>query len=424
MKKIPYVDLNVDLFEEILPSKLKLLVIPNEDKQFKIGLYVAKGSYNSSEKILNTKIFTAISKLLSMVLKNTPEGNIDDILLEKNAYLNVVCKESYTYYEITGYDENYEDYIDEILKMTTNFIQTEENVEKTKQLFYKEYEAYFNNPINAIIDDTKKCLYTDSLIKEGVYGNYDDIKSIHLNTLKKFFNQYYQINNMTLFISGHLDPVKVSSYLTRLKLLNTFKKEEETPIKQNEQYSSVKQTSLNKEVKGLESSLVSIGIKMMPRQELYEQYGADFVSFYEILGDFLFSRANPVIQSLLEKRVIKEVVDVSMYEASEDACLIAVFKTDYPSETKKAFYDYISDLEKKFDKKFFDSTITNYYGKSIMTIGDTNSFMLKLVDVYANHMAYPSLILATNNLKKKSFSKFVKDLSVQPNSVVVYKSND
>ena len=423
MKKIPYPDLNVNLYEEILPNKLKLLVIPFKSKALRVGLYVSKGSYNTAEKIQNTKIFSCMAMLLSMVLKNTPYGNIDDILKSHLASLKTTVKESYTYYEIEGYEPNFDFYVDELLKMTTNFVATEEIVEKTKLNFYKNFDEYYKDPVNSIIDDTRRCLYQKSLIKEGVFGNYEDIKSVHLNTLKKFFNQYYQTSNMTLIVSGNVEPLQVSKYVASLKLLNNFKKETETLFKLDENYGTTNKSSLIKEFDNLKENLVSIGIKFLPRQELFNQFGSDLFSFYELLGEFLFGKNSKFVSEMRDKRIVEDVVRISLVEGSEDAYLVAVFKAFDIASLKKELYDYIFSLEKNVDKKYLDVVLKSYYGKNCQNIGNMDKFLLKTVDVYANHMAYPSLIMAIRKIKKGLFIQFLKNLASFPNSIVTYKKD-
>ena len=56
MKKITFPKLDVELYEEILPNKMKVLVCPNPSADVvKAGVYVDIGSYNHTEKIQSTK---------------------------------------------------------------------------------------------------------------------------------------------------------------------------------------------------------------------------------------------------------------------------------------------------------------------------------------------------------------------------------
>lgn len=432
MKKLPYPDYNLDFYEQYLPSKMKLLVVPNKEaKTIKLGVYVDIGSYTHTQKILNTKTMPGLAYFLSKALKHTEIGNLDDLFKQNDSQLEIFVDESYTYYQLTCFDD-YVNNLELLLGMVSTFTIKENEVEETRKEVYQDYENYFKNPINSIKDDLRKALYIGSPLKDSKFGTLETIKSIHYNTLKKFYNQYYSVENMTLIVSGNVDPSAISKHLMSLKLTNRFKKEVSEPIVYQESYGSARQMYVNKDYpitdvkvsskEDSQTSLLALGIKMKPREELYNLYATDVFSYYEILPNYLFGRENKFIDKMYKQNLIEECVETSVNEGSEDCFVQATFLTKNPNQLKQELIDYISLLGKKgFDSKQFKYVLKSYIGQAVMNMGQMPSLIKSIVNTYANHMAYPTLVNQTKSIRKGTFAAFVKELEGLPYSIVIYQ---
>lgn len=424
MKKITFPKLDVELYEEILPNKMKVLVCPNPSADVvKAGVYVDIGSYNHTEKIQSTKTPNGLAYFLSKALERNSLGDMKDVFYQNDAIYSSYVSESYSYYSFKT-SKDYLKNIDLLLGMVSNFEVTEKDVELARKEVVKEINNQTKDPEKAILNDLRQNLYIGSPIRNPITGTLDEIKSIHQNTLKKFFTQYYSVENMTLFVFGNVDPNTIGEHLASLKMLNRFGKNDVTPLKYEESYGSSKQTSQVKAVDTKKGTLLSFGIKFLPRQELYTAYKNEVFAMYEVLATYLFSEETKFVDEMKSKEIIDEVVNYGITEACEDTYLYVTYKTRNSSLLKRELYNYVSLWEKKFDKGLFNQITRRYHGRAIMSLGDINTLEENLIRVYANHIAYPNLIDMVKEIRVSDFKLFVKDLSTCPSSVVVYSSED
>lgn len=68
-----------------------------------------------------------------------------------------------------------------------------------------------------------KALYFSSPLKEEIIGTEKSLQSIHLSSVKKFYEQYYSVENLTFFAVGDFDPQEVVKLLNKAGL-PSFKK--------------------------------------------------------------------------------------------------------------------------------------------------------------------------------------------------------
>lgn len=419
MRKIPFNATDTAIFEEILPSKMKVIVVPFEGADYvRCGVYVNCGSYSHNEKINQTKIPLGTANLLRLCLEETKIGNINELFEKFNAKYFSKIDPSYTYFGFEAYKE-YQEALKYLLAMVSNLDFEETNVEKAKLKVLYDIEKEQRCPYLTIEDSLRKSLYLGSPIRDNNFGSADSLKSVHLNTLKKLFNQFYSVENMTLIVMGKVDPLEVSSIVTNVKMINRFTPAEVLPIHYTESYGTSAKTS-DVVSKFANCKLCAFGIKFLPRQELFTQYTGTLFAMYEILGEYLFGNESNFTSQLLESKVINKVISYKVIEASEDAYLEVIFDSDDYQTLKRELYDYMVTLEKKFDGGQFERAKEKVYFEGIKNLGSLLKYEEKILGAYANHIAYPTLLENVKAVKKATFRNFVENTVSMPNSFVSY----
>lgn len=137
-----------------------------------------------------------------------------------------------------------------------------------------------------MIKALRESLYLSSPMREDPLSNIDEVKSIHYSTLKKFFNFKYTIKNMTLFVTGNVDPKELHNILASRKFIKPTYNFESTLLENKEEYGEVSRIDNNIQSE-IDNDKIGYGIKFVPRQELFEKFGDDIFICYEILNDVL-----------------------------------------------------------------------------------------------------------------------------------------
>lgn len=226
------------LYEEVTSSGLKVIVAPIEKTELTIGgIYVSCGGLRHEEKIDKTRVSQGCAYLLSRILNKTAAFDVKEKLKEHGALYDVDMDYSSTVYSFVTTSE-LKECLDLLLGQCTNFSLTDSIVENSKQEILSELEEV--KPFDIIKQEVLNNLYFSSKIKEDIKGGIEGIKDVHLSSLKKYFGNKYNIENLTLFVVGKVDIKEIDEYLKSRKLVGERKpngKREE--IVNKEEYGSV-----------------------------------------------------------------------------------------------------------------------------------------------------------------------------------------
>lgn len=413
MRKIPFEKVDLNLYEHVTPDGLKVLIAPIKDAVKTVcGIYVDYGAFKHEHSVGKTSIPYGVAHFLEHRLFDTPQGNASALMEKMGAYANAMTSYSYTLYYFETTNDIYKP-LDLLLAMTTNLTFDEASVEKEKPIILSELAMYENEPLEVINQALKDNLYFESPLRQDILGTRDSIKEIHQSTLRKIFNCNYGPERLTLICTGRVDPVEIEAHLAKLKFVGGRKKEEVKPLTYRERYNEVKR-EISRQTFPLENTKVAVGIKFLPREELYTRYGDKLFAIYTLLPELLFGAASKETERLIEQRLALSVEDYSLIEGGEDACLSAVFMTDDEEALIAELKSYFSALGQKFCPRDLSAVRKDYIGRSTRRIGSPNALFDDLVASYANHIASPAMIENVKIVSSHDFKKFLKDMSTWP----------
>lgn len=391
------------LYEEVTSSGLKVIVAPIEKTELTIGgIYVSCGGLRHEEKIDKTRVSQGCAYLLSRILNKTAAFDVKEKLKEHGALYDVDMDYSSTVYSFVTTSE-LKECLDLLLGQCTNFSLTDSIVENSKQEILSELEEV--KPFDIIKQEVLNNLYFSSKIKEDIKGGIEGIKDVHLSSLKKYFGNKYNIENLTLFVVGKVDIKEIDEYLKSRKLVGERKpngKREE--IVNKEEYGSVVYPSTKIKVENQKKSL-AFGIKFLPRMELYERYRDNCFAFYELF---------PLI---ISRNILNYLglpsntdIDYELKEGGEDTYFVMNISFDYDDYALERVRTYLTSLAKKIKKKEFRYVQKIYEGERMKDFGEPFKYFKGLTRAFENHIAYPSLVERTTSISFKAFKSFLKDV--------------
>ena len=162
----------------------------------------------------------------------TPKGNAKDVFKKVGAELDSFINHSATVFYFNT-KEDYKKPLDLLLTLVTNLSFKEEDVEIEKNKIFAEQKSIDTNLNKKMIKALRESLYLSSPMREDPLSNIDEVKSIHYSTLKKFFNFKYTIKNMTLFVTGNVDPKELHNILASRKFIKPTYNFESTLLENN-----------------------------------------------------------------------------------------------------------------------------------------------------------------------------------------------
>lgn len=424
MEKYYFRRLGVALYEGKTKDGLSYVLSPNKGVNTKFfGILVSKGGLTDVLEIGGTKIPAGTAHLLEHRLFETVHGDTLKKFSEYGAFSNAFTTESFTFYYFAT-SQDYEKPLETLFSMFNSFYQTCEKIEHEKPIVLGEMATRRDETAYVMDRKILESLYFNSPIKDEIIGTDKSVQSIHLSAVKKFFEQYYSVDNLTFFASGDFNPNKLVKIIDNAKL----PKFNQLPVKKfeyKEKYDSV----VSKEAYGISpdgQTYLGVGIKFPSRRELFEKFGDDMFALYEIAGSLVFSKANQAIADMRRDGLIIFSDGHNLEEAGEDTYLEAFFETNSPEKLKKAFDKHFNTLVKSYESitSPLNSIQLSYYGDSSMVVSNSEEYTCNLVDAYMNHFAWPALVSRVLAFKKKDVVKFLKELVTFPRTYVVLKGGE
>lgn len=409
MHSIKFEDLRLELLEEITDEGLKVLVAPiASTEEVYCGIHVATGSYRHEETIDKIKVPMGIAKLLERLLFVTPKGPAEDIFAKFGSLSSAKTGYSSTLYYFKNEAGSWSDSLDLLLTMVTNLSCQEEDISREKERLYAISKEKDHQEENTIFQEILLNLYFKSSIKEPIYGTEESLKTIHLSNIKKYFQEKYVINNLTLIIAGNVKAEEVHEFLVSRKLTTKRYQDSFEGTNNLEEYGKVVKPYTKIALKNNEKYL-GFGLKFLPRMELFTRYGDDLFAIYEILEDAVFGKTSQ-FNSRITKLGLASLVETRLIEGGEDATLVATYRTDRPEALKKELELYLTILHKKVKKNDVKLLKRAYSGIGLANTSSAKKYFLALADAFDNHVAYPALIERASRLANKSLIRFLKDM--------------
>lgn len=207
------------LYVEITDSGLPVHILKRENiNTFYMSMLVNFGGMDLSYIDMNNKkgikIPPGTAHFLEHKLFESQGKNILDRFARQNATIN-----AYTNNTSTVYYFSCTDFIEENMLLFMELLQNpninEESVEKEKGIIIQEIRMYKDNPSWRVYNNFLQNLYLRNNIRYSVTGSEKDVQIIDEDVILKCFNDFYNANNMALFMIGDVEPIRVFDFINK-----------------------------------------------------------------------------------------------------------------------------------------------------------------------------------------------------------------
>ncbi|MBR4723184.1 MAG: insulinase family protein, partial [Clostridia bacterium] len=199
-------------------SGLSVYIMPRADYTGSYAIFATKyGSVDSEfvvpgeEKI--TKVPDGIAHYLEHKMFDQPDGsNVFDKFSRFGGEAN-----AFTSFNMTAYLFSATEHFYENLETLMDYVQspyfTKESVQKEQGIIAQEIGMYDDNAPWRLFFNFLGLLYHNNPVKLDIAGTVSSIAKINEELLYKCYNTFYNLSNMTLFVTGNLDPEKTLSVI-------------------------------------------------------------------------------------------------------------------------------------------------------------------------------------------------------------------
>ena len=201
---------NEVLYYKKHPSGLNIYIMPRKGYSSSYAIFGTKYGSVDSEFIVPgenspTRVPDGIAHYLEHKLFDQPDGtNVFDSFSKLGGNAN-----AFTSFNMTAYLFSATSNFCENLKVLMDYVQkpyfTAESVQKEQGIIGQEINMYDDNPDWRVFFNLLSCLYQNNPVKIDIAGTIDSISKIDNELLYKCYNTFYNLSNMTLFLTGDFD---------------------------------------------------------------------------------------------------------------------------------------------------------------------------------------------------------------------------
>ncbi len=386
--------LHCPYFEEIYDSGLHLLLIPRKSQLKSASITICRGGLQHEREIASSKIPFGTAYYLSQAILSPDFKNE---LKKDGISASLSFDYSYTIYQLDTVNDLYKG-VAKLMKRIAKACYKEDDVTSI-------WEREKKTPSSLEIAQKKvlEGLYTASPIRYGVKPNSEEGKRIHASALKKYQDANYICPNLLITLALDDTPEHMIEELKKMDFPSLSSKEDEKPLLYLEDYKNL--VKEYQEVKSEEpSSLLTYGIKLAPRQNLYEAFGQSLFADYELLTPLLFNENAAFLDEIHSRRALLE--DVSLKVGAEDACLLLSFRTEDPDPVLTYLTEFFAHPDKQYTGSLFHTVQEAYFLKAEEELSNPSFAVSRFAKASADHIPYTELVRQIHNLSVGTASKF------------------
>ncbi len=365
------------LYHKKHPSGLNIYIMPRKDYSTSYAIFGTKYGSVDSEFVVPgenevTKVPDGIAHYLEHKLFDQPDGtNVFDSFSRFGGNAN-----AFTSFNMTAYLFSSTSNFTENLKVLMDYVQkpyfTEQSVQKEQGIIGQEINMYDDNAGWRVFFNLLGCLYQNNPVKIDIAGTVESISKIDKDLLYKCYNTFYNLSNMTLFVTGNFDAGEILNVIEGCILNNNPFTEEIKriyPDEPKEIASPKKEVNLSVAMPmfmiGFKDNDCGFGGEKLLKKKIE----------IEILLKMLFSKSSPLYEKLYNSELINPTF-ASEYTPQIDYGYTAIEgESKDPQKVYDEVINYIDEfMEKGLSEDDFIRAKKIIWGKYIRSYNDIEDF--------------------------------------------------
>ena len=201
-------------------SGLNIYIMPRSGYSSSYAIFGTKYGSVDSEFVVPgeesvTKVPDGIAHYLEHKMFDQPDGNnVFDKFSKFGGEAN-----AFTSFNMTAYlfscTENFEENLETLMDYVQSPYFTKESVEKEQGIIGQEIRMYDDNAPWRVFFNFLGLLYQNNPVKLDIAGTVESIAEIDYELLYKCYNTFYNLSNMTLFVTGDFDTEKTLAIIEK-----------------------------------------------------------------------------------------------------------------------------------------------------------------------------------------------------------------
>jgi len=363
-------------------SGLDIYIFPKKLSSSYAVFATRYGAIDNKFKLSGEDGFTEVPDGIAHFLEHKMFENEDGVdtferFAQTGASANAFTSNAQTAY-LYSCTENFYDSFKILLDYVTHPYFTPENVEKEQGIIAQEIRMYEDSPDNRMYYGLMEALYEKNPMRINIAGTVESISHITSDILYKCYNTFYDLSNMTVAVSGELDPDMVMDVAD--EMLANITDSGKVIVREYESDGAAVYKTRSEAKLQVARPIFEIGVKDTaisddPRARVKKQ------ETMNILNEILFSRSGRFYNELYEEGLISPNLGYGFFHSQYASFNIISGESDVPEQIFDRFCRYIEDMKRDgVDKKAFERCKRVSYANCVCAYDNTSSIAHQIID--------------------------------------------
>jgi len=395
------------IIEEVLANGLKVYIHPKTkfvqtfaSLQVNFGGRDYKYQINDQEHSLpeGTAHF-----LEHMLFENN--GNIlSDLFIKNNAEINAFTSRRLTSYYFSTQD-NFEVLLEALLTNFSFFDFLEKSIKKERSIITQELAMNDDSDEEKAYKALLRLMYKDRSIYQDIGGSKTSIKAINKAALNQAVTHFYHPHNMSLLITGNVEPQRIIELLNR----HSFTKKlwhEYQPITRLIDISDKQGRHMKKHKQQLDTNIIEIGVKIP--EELFKDKTIEHDILTNPFFSMVFGPSSQLYRILKEKNLYNYSFSASPVIEDDYGFFNISIETMKPKLFIKTIMEYLNNLPNLvLDAEIFKAYKRSEIGRSIKSFDDVKKSHYLIKRMIMNETDIFSFVEKSKNIELKDLQIYL-----------------
>ena len=372
-------------------SGLRIYVYPKKEHNSTFAVFGTKfGSINTKFKYKNKNEIVTVPDGIAHYLEHKLFESEDGGAFAKYAKTGASAN-AYTSFDMTAYLFSCTEKFDESLKILMDLVQnpyfTEENVKKEQGIIAQEIKMYQDDPSWRVMFNLYRAMFHSHPVKVEIAGSVESIAKINPDNLYECYNNFYNLNNMTLCVSGNLNVDKTINLIDSL-----VKPSGKDPLPESifpdEPYEVVKNRVEEKLPVSIPNFQIGFKEKASKERLTDEELAQTGIILYT-----LGAKSSLLYKELLDKELINESFDYEYTEGPMYNFVVFSGESNDPDGINEVLVKHVKELKANGVRKDdFELAKKALYGKSVKMLNSAESITNTMMSLdFANRELFNSI---------------------------------
>lgn len=372
------------LYFKKLDSGLEVYFLPKRGYTKKYGFFCTKyGSMENEFEVDGVKYTMPLGIahfLEHKIFESETEGTFEKFSklgANVNAYTNFIST-CYMFNTV----ENFEPCLENLMEFVQSPYLTEENVEKEKGIIAQEIKMYDDNPSWRVYFNLLSNMYDVNPIRYDIAGTVDTINEITVDHLNACYDNFYNPQNMMVFVVGDLELESVFELVEKCQT-EKFLNNKKNPIVD---YGLEPEIVTNEEV--VEKMTVATPLFYLGIKDKYDELGQKEDLKYRLVRkiglDMMFGKTSQFYKENYEKGIINDTFSFDYSRGNGYSYYILGGESDKTEEAKVEILNVFKNPDSYISIESFNRNIKKMKGRFLSSFNSLDYVSGTFISYYMN----------------------------------------